>query len=561
MDIRNRQIARKLETIFKGIDKGIENDESKFSKYLAAYIIYYLAECELEEALEAVVDGADDNGIDALIYSKHLQKLIMVQSKFSKQGNGEPESAGVLKFSKGIKDLLNEKYELFNKKINNKIPMIKEALDEFGVKYECILVDTYNTVNLSKHSTEIMDSLIKEIDNNPQESLIKFKRYGQNEIYDLLAKNLTEENIDITITLENWGLMEEDETVAYYGSVTGVIVSDLWINYKNNLFSKNIRQGLGKTEINKEILETIATEPDKFWYYNNGITIVCNKIEKNKKGGTSRKNGTFRLEGASVINGAQTISTIGEAIENGSCSDIDLIKVHARIIEAKDDQFKNKITRNNNRQNKIENIDFLSQEEEQIRLKNELAVDDVIYSINRSGSFKASEREFNIEEATIALACGSKELDVVVQAKRGIGKFFEDGSKFYRKLFNRGTKGIYVYNCVILVREIEKILKAQITKEKIRSGTRYGIMTHLNRLIENYILNKLNLSEEINIVEVDEILTEKLRAQILDLIEIIEIKIKKDYKDSPLALLAKNTTKSKEVMDEVKKITLQNKGK
>lgn len=560
MDIRNRQISTKLENIFKEVDENFQKDESKLSKYLAAYIIYYLAECELKEALDAVIDGADDNGIDALIYAKHLKKFIMVQSKFSRRGNGEPEASGILKFSKGINDLLNEKYELFNEKLNNKVPMIKEALNEFGIKYECILVDTYNVSNLAKHSTEIMESLINEIDSNSQDPLIKFERYGQNEIYNLLSKNLTDQNIDIAITLENWGLMEEEEITAYYGSVSGSIISELWVNYKNNLFSKNIRQGLGKTEINKEILETISTEPDKFWYYNNGITIVCNKIEKNKKGGTSRKNGTFKLEQASVINGAQTISTIGEAIENGNCPDVDLIKIHTRIIEAKDDQFKNKITRNNNRQNKIENIDFLSQEEEQIRLKSELAVDDIIYSINRNSSFKASDREFNIEEATIALACDSKELEVVVQAKRGIGKFFEDpSSKLYRKLFNKGVKGIYVYNCVILVREIEKILKKQISEEKIRSGTRYGIMTHLNRLIENYILNKLDLSKKINIIEINEELIEDLKTQVLSLIKKLETKIKKDYKDSPLALLAKNTTKSKEVMDEVKQVTLENK--
>lgn len=557
MDIRNRQIMKKLESIFKDVDKEFKDDESKISKYLAAYIVYYLAECELEEALDAVVDGSDDNGIDALIYSKHLQKFIMVQSKFSKKGNGEPEAGDVLKFSKGIKDLLNEKYEVFNKKINSKIPVIQEGIYEFGTKFECILVDTYSSPTLSKHSEEIMDTLIKEIDSNVQEPLIRFERYGQNEIFNLLSKNLTDENIDITLSLENWGMIEEDETAAYYGTISGASVSDLWTNYKSNLFNKNIRQGLGKTEINKEILETIATEPDKFWYYNNGITIVCNKIEKNKKGGSTRKNGTFKLEQASVINGAQTISTIGEALENGNCSDLDLIKVQARIIEAKDDDFKNKITRNNNRQNKIENIDFLSQEEEQIRLKNELSVSDIIYSINRSSSFKAGEREFNIEEATIALACNSKELEVAIQAKRGIGKFFEDSnSKLYKKLFNKGTKGIQVYNCVIIVREIEKILKNQISEEKIRSGTRYGIMTHLNRLIENYILNELELINETEIIVVDESLKEKLKTKVLKLVEMIENKIKKDYRDSPLAILAKNTTKSKEVMDEIKKLAL-----
>ena len=41
------------------------------------------------------------------------------------------------------------------------------------------------------------------------------------------------------------------------------------------LFARNIRGYLGRTEINRSMEHTISNSPQFFWYYNNGLTIVC----------------------------------------------------------------------------------------------------------------------------------------------------------------------------------------------------------------------------------------------------------------------------------------------
>jgi AIPR protein len=46
------------------------------------------------------------------------------------------------------------------------------------------------------------------------------------------------------------------------------------------LFARNIRGFLGPTKINKEIEATLKTKPEYFWYYNNGITLVCDQAEE-----------------------------------------------------------------------------------------------------------------------------------------------------------------------------------------------------------------------------------------------------------------------------------------
>lgn len=51
------------------------------------------------------------------------------------------------------------------------------------------------------------------------------------------------------------------------------------------LFEKNIREYLGNKGINKRIYQTLKSDQERrnFFYYNNGITIICSKIGSKKK--------------------------------------------------------------------------------------------------------------------------------------------------------------------------------------------------------------------------------------------------------------------------------------
>src|SRR5205807_10342707 len=46
------------------------------------------------------------------------------------------------------------------------------------------------------------------------------------------------------------------------------------------LFARNVRGFLGSSKINKNLEKTLDTEPEFFWYYNNGITIICDSAER-----------------------------------------------------------------------------------------------------------------------------------------------------------------------------------------------------------------------------------------------------------------------------------------
>jgi len=79
---------------------------------------------------------------------------------------------------------------------------------------------------------------------------------------------------------------------------------DWYQKFNLNLFSPNIRSFLGQTEINQSIRTTIQEEPEKFWYYNNGITVLAHDINKKPLGGNSKESGIFECKGIKVVNGA-----------------------------------------------------------------------------------------------------------------------------------------------------------------------------------------------------------------------------------------------------------------
>ena len=94
---------------------------------LAAYSIHYLAGATPPEAALAVTDGGTDNGIDAIYFDESNKRLYLVQSKWIKDGIGEPENGDVKKFMSGIRDLFNLRFDRFNSKIKNKQAIVAKV--------------------------------------------------------------------------------------------------------------------------------------------------------------------------------------------------------------------------------------------------------------------------------------------------------------------------------------------------------------------------------------------------------------------------------------------------
>ena len=140
--------------------------------------------------------------------------------------------------------------------------------------------------------------------------------------------------------------------------------------YRERLFNLNIRQWLGKNTVNKGMIETLETAPDKFFYYNNGITAICEDYRWDKE------KQILECTKFQVVNGAQTLTTIAKEPET---IDLSNVKVLIKIVKAdkytsgdKESSLAFNIVKNNNSQTVIKSIDFRSNDAIQIAIENKV---------------------------------------------------------------------------------------------------------------------------------------------------------------------------------------------
>lgn len=495
--IEYNQVKHKIEKDFTNLidltdvaKSNLSDRENYFlSRALAAYTISHFAQTENEIAANSIVDGPNDNGIDAIYYDEKSRLLYIVQSKWKQNGKSEPSNGDIKKFIGGVKDLFNQRFDVFNEKVNSKKDIISEALSDARTKYKLIIA--YTGLSFSDPSHRDINDLLNEL--NDTSELVSVNIFNIVELHKSLIAEYYGDTIDLNIHLTDWGTKKEPKA-AYYGQVSGIEIADWWKNYNQRLFAKNLRELLGNSEINNEIAKTIETDPDNFWYYNNGITIVSKSITKTMLGGTSHSYGNFECKGISIVNGAQTVGTIGKYLQNkGAKENLEKMSVSVRLIslENSEEDFGKYITRNNNRQNEIKSRDLVALDLVQQKIKRELAIDGISYHIMRSSEEKKTSNSFDVDESTIALACSMEDSSFAVQVKREIGILWEDIDKApYKTLFNSSVSGYYIWRCVQIQRYIDNEI------EKLKNGTvnrENAIVVHGNRIISHLVFTEINI--------------------------------------------------------------------
>lgn len=327
---------------------------------------------------------------------------------------------------------------------------------------------------------------------------------------------------------------------------------------KDRIFAKNLRSTLGDTDVNTEIKHTLSNEPELFWYFNNGVTAIADKVEKLALGGHKHDIGHFKCEGLYIVNGAQTVSAIGTFSEKNPNKELAECNVHFRVISLENAAalFGDNVTKTNNRQNKIEVRDFVAQDQEQKRIRTELLIDKINYQIMRGDEFASGINSFELHESTTALACASGDISNVVLLKNNIGRIWEDITKApYKSLFNAGTSGHYVWNCVQTQRLIENQISKAATRYKkarelrvLSAGNRaislicFSLLQKPTLEKSNMNIEKLAAETEFNLV-VDYIITEMVNH------------IQRFHPNSFITNLFKNQTKTRGVVEAVQRIT------
>jgi len=214
--------------------------------------------------------------------------------------------------------------------------------------------------------------------------------------------------------------------------------------------------------------------------------------------------------------------------------------------------FGGEVTRTNNLQNRIEPRDFVAQDPEQTRLRQEMAIEGIDYQFVRSEEINPTPKSCELIEVTTALACASGDPALAVQVKAGIGRYFADLSKPpYKAIFNPSTSGARVFNSVSVQRLVDDWIERKKRTLLKKSGVSWGVLVHGNRILSAAVFNKFDnvkLSQSIGSF------SKSVDASIIDkTCETIYGKmvttIQTHYEGKFLAVLFKNQALSKHVFD------------
>ncbi len=170
------------------------------------------------------------------------------------------------------------------------------------------------------------------------------------------------------------------------------------------LFDENIREYLGNTGVNKNIYNTLLDPNDRknFFFYNNGITVICDSIKKSlHKPSSTNLNIRYEIFNPQIVNGCQTVNSIYQVLKNVNPNELDaqfkdsyvMLKV-LQIIRTDETQASlyKAIVKYNNSQNSIDEKTFVSNAAIFARLQTEFEDKGFLLLIKQSDKNTFSEK-------------------------------------------------------------------------------------------------------------------------------------------------------------------------
>jgi hypothetical protein len=529
-------------------DASPEQRESVFlSRAAAALTLVHLADIPAERAAAAITDGSGDNGIDAVHFDESERRLYLVQSKWSSDGRGSIDRGDIQKYVTGFHDIVNTRFTRFNGKVQSKQSEIESAVFDATTKLVAVIAYTGQDP-LAEDCQRDLDDLLQEM-NQPTET-VEVRILRQVDLHGIVAGGAKGSPINLEVALVDWGQVKEPFH-AIYGQVAAADVAAWADTYHPRLFAPNLRMFLGRTEANDGMIETLRSSPEYFWYFNNGITAVCAGVKKKPIGGASRESGVFEVTDVSVVNGAQTVGALA-SVRSGDAEVLAQARVFIRFISRENmpTDVATAVARFTNTQNRIERRDFVALDPQQERIRTELQIENIEYVYKSGHSLPAGRSGFDVTEATVALACMSNDVALAVQAKREIGKLWEDISKApYRALFNPSVSGPELWRSVRVLRIAEEALQHE---KRRREGRARMYAVHGNRLVEWLLYQGLRDMDQMSVdPESDGMRAQIEASSIIALDRVTSTANELFGTEVYLASLFKNLTKCRAIVEEI----------
>lgn len=458
LDQRVRKIAEDFSDI---LNDRLELQPQEETKRRSAAFVFIVMKTVLdltdEEVIDCLTDGYDDFGIDAI----HIGDVedgeftvTIAQGKYNNSlqdaaGDLFPEVMGVLRVLPTVRHLFNWQSNIpANSLLAPKIEEVRSMVRD-GLNPQL-------RVLLCNNGLKWSDAAQSAIDNDAPQlgGFVSWEHVNHDVIF---AIQQAQRPVNERVTLVGEAIIEAfDYCRIMVGRVSVAEIAALFNRHGDRLLERNIRRflGLQGNRVNRAIASTLNDAADRpnFYFYNNGITIVCTKFAHT--GASQTKDFTVQIDGLQIINGGQTCKTIQDTLSKMGTlpQDIARASVMVRIYELPDnaDGMVRNITYATNSQNPVDLRDLRSNDAKQRSL--EAAVAQLGFSYHRHRSDDSLRRRTSISSAKAAEAILAVWRMEPFSAKYHGRDHFD---KLYDRIFSDALTGAQTVIAALIVRIAE----------------------------------------------------------------------------------------------------------
>lgn len=481
------------------------NDAGRMKSLAFVYLcVKTMLDLDVDEAFDCLTDGGNDFGVDAMHLTEDVDgeftvTLFQGKYKINLEGNSNFEENGINALINAIRHIFNPSAELgaINVQLKAKveaarsmirdgfIPRVRAIACNNGLKWNAMAQDAINR-------TEFGDQVTWEHVN-----------------HDVLIGVLQRiKPVDETLRLTGKAIVEDmNFSRVCIGRIPVIEIAALMKTHGEKLLERNIRRylGLHGNRVNEGIRDTLnSNSPSNFYFFNNGLTLVCNDFSYNALQNSDYQ---VKVENLQIVNGGQTCMTIFKVIEDMEVSgklppEDASVLVRIYKLPKENEDIVLQITHATNSQNPVDLKDLRSNDEKQKQLDS--SIKDLGYVYRRKRLDGA------VKQTDITSGAAAEAILAVWRTAPHQAKFLtrEHFGKLYDSIFTDSLNGAQTIVAVLLYRIAENHRRRPVGNDPlfVRYASCFIAMQMGRRLLKDLNvelagLDHRNFSEAQRIIE------------------------------------------------------------
>ena len=410
-----------------------------------------------------ITDGPNDGGIDFVYFDDDNSKVIIGQSKYSKNCEVNSVVEEIAKINTTIGNFKKQNTSDYNKELKAKYLNVYDRLNDENEGNIEIVFSSLSKFEQSK--------VISRVENYSQHSELTF--LGERDI----EKNIQDLETVLDVVSEFKFEIDRPQNFLDYKSdnFSGVVVNisasslkKAYEQYENKgLLNLNIRRYIKAKNVDDGILKTINSDKEDFWFKNNGLTIACDDYDFD---------GNYIIvNNFSIVNGGQTTTLISKGLNSNSEDFFVMAKIVKRVEKPKTNiknktnlksqsfEFFNEIAEATNSQKTIQPRDLKSNAPEMKMLKKLLEERGYFLEIKRGISVPKKFADNRIKNEELAQLIYSFRYQKPGTARSNKRSLFSNNSHykqiFYQKYSKEPEKVDFLIDLINLNKRVDMAIQ------------------------------------------------------------------------------------------------------